>query len=121
MPILDLSVAVWRNLPVLPPGAAAQNFKLQPTKWTNVPASIVPISSFDQSQPYSYGSTHVLWVPYWLDLLKDDEVRYGRRPRDEFSQLAAAQIVPFVYVVNGRRRFPGQGPTLTAYYAKEKD
>ena len=96
----------------------------QPTKGPNVRAEskvysgiacqFVPMSSFDRQQAYSLEATHVLWVPRWMDLKKEDQIRTGRRTDPFNNQLT------YVYVVNGRRRFR-LGLQHRAYYCTERE
>lgn len=110
---MDLQVAVWRRVQVGPRGinAVYNDTQIVP----RVAAAIVPISDFDIHVPYAHESTHIVWVPYWLLLRKEDEVRYGRDDPD-----ASGNVQPYRYTINGRREFR-LGIPQRAYYAKELD
>lgn len=108
-PILDLEVAVFRNFSVGGGSMSTQQ------AFARLRCAIVPVSRLDSPQDYAYESTHVVWVPHWIALRKEDELRYGRRPPDPFGN-----IVQFVYVLNGHTRIT-QSVQLHAYYAREKD
>jgi hypothetical protein len=111
LPLTEVA-GVYRSLPVPAKGANVRD-KIQ--AYPTIPCLIVPVSSFDRVQAYGLESTHVVWVPQWLELLKEDEVRTGRRT-DPVSQA----VSPYVYVVNGRRKFR-VGLIHRAYYATERD
>lgn len=109
--LLDKTASVWRTKSV---GSSGQ---LQLAKtFASIKCAIVPISSFDSAQSYSYESTHVLFCGNWLLLRKEDEVRWGRRLPDPFGN-----VQPWVFVLNGRRSFTALGPAQVAYYCREKD
>jgi hypothetical protein len=107
--LLDLTAAVWRMTAA--PGGGFVEGVIYPA----VRCAIVPVSSFDSNQPFAYQSTHIVWVQNWVQLRKEDQVRYGRRLPD-----LAGNVVPYVYVVNGLRRFT-DGGTQRAYYVREQD
>ena len=79
-----------------------------------VACQIIPVSSFDRVQAFNVEATHVIWLPAWIELLKEDEIRCGRRT-DQFGDL-----LTYVYVVNGRRRFR-LGLQHRAYYCGERE
>jgi hypothetical protein len=79
-----------------------------------IPCQIVPMSSFDRQQAYSLEATHVIWMPRWCELVKEDEIHSGRREDPFGDQLT------YVYVVNGRRRFR-IGLQHRAYYCTERE
>ncbi len=107
MLVLPQKAAVWRQTD---DGTGGRN-ESQVIK--TVDCLVVPVSRFDRQSPYALEATHVLWVPGWLTLFKEDEVRYGR-----YATLYG-DIEPYVYVVVGRRefRFGQQG---RAYYTTER-
>lgn len=80
----------------------------------NIPCLVVPVSSFDRTVSTALESTHIVWVPRWLDILKGDELRTGRRSDDFGDKLT------YTYVVNGRRRFT-VGLQHKAFYATERE
>jgi hypothetical protein len=82
--------------------------------YADIPCQIVPISSHTLPGQYFQESTHVIWVPRWLSLLKEDEIRSGRRT-DPF-----ADVEYYVYVIDGRPRFK-IGLPHREYYASERD
>lgn len=108
--ILDRTASVWRTV-----GTGGGNYALKEA-YLAIKCAIVPISSFDSEQSHFYESTHIVWTEHWLVLRKEDEIRYGRRPPDAFNN-----VIPWTYVVNGRRSFSGLGVAQTAWYCKEKD
>lgn len=91
------------------------NVRVKTQLYPNVPCLIVPVSSFDRMNAYGLESTHVVWVPRWLTLLKEDEVRVGRR-----TEPVTGTVTPIVYVVNGRRMFK-VGLRHKAFYASERE
>ena len=108
--LLDKTASVWRFVSNAGANPGSTNTQVYPA----VKCAIVPISSFDAVVPYARDSTHVLWVPYWLSLRREDEVRYGA-----LLDVAGNRIAQ-VYVVNGRRRF-SIGTSQTAFYVREKE
>ncbi len=108
--LLDKRAAVYRftNNPGSVPGQAETQV------YPVIQCAIVPISSFDAAQSYGYEQTHVIWVPKWLALRKDDEIHWGQRLPDNYGTVA-----PNVYVVNGSRTFT-HAPFQAAYYCREK-
>lgn len=94
--------------------AKGPNVRAESKILSGVPCQIVPMSSFDRQQAYSLEATHVIWFPRWTELLKEDEIRCGRRTDPFGDQLT------YVYVVNGRRRFR-VGLQHRAYYASERE
>lgn len=82
--------------------------------YTNVPCLVVPISTFDRAVNFARESTHVAWVPRWLELLREDELRVGRRTDDFGDKLL------YGFVINGTRRFR-VGLQQRAYYATERE
>jgi|ERR1700729_851473 len=90
------------------------NVRSKQQVFADVPCQIVPVSSFDRMQAFSLESTHVIWVPRWLELLKEDELRTGSRT-DQMGDLAS-----IVYVVNGRRLFR-IGLQHRAFYCSERE
>lgn len=83
--------------------------------YQSIRCAIVPISKLDQATPYAYESTHLIWVDYWLELRKEDQVKWARRPLNP-----QGDIVPWIYTINGRREFHLGIPQI-AYYARELD
>lgn len=90
------------------------NVRSKQQVFADIPCQIVPVSSFDRMQAFSLESTHVVWVPRWLELLKEDELRTGTRT-DQMGDNTA-----IVYVVNGRRRF-AIGLQHRAFYVSERE
>ena len=91
------------------------NVRTKQAVYTDIPCQIVPVSSFDRMSAYSLESTHVIWVPAWLELHKEDEVRVGRR-----TDPISGTVTTLIYVVNGRRRFR-IGLPHRAFYATERE
>lgn len=108
-PILDRTVSVWRRVN----NPTGQPRQIKAAVYSAIRASIVPISSFDADKDYARESTHVIWVPHWLVLRRDDEIRWGQRDADNFGDVAAE-----AFIVVGRRLFTHQGPRERSYYAK---
>lgn len=108
--ILDLRASVWRMAPRQGGGGYVEQ-----AVYNAIHCAVVPVTSLDAQQPFAYESTHIIWVPRWLVLRKEDQLRYGRRLPD-----TAGNVLPWTYVLNGRRRFT-QGVPQIAWYAKEKD
>jgi len=106
--LLDKRASIWRKVDVA-------NVFADTEVYGSIPCAIVPISKLDQVVPYAYESTHVIWVPYWLELRKEDQIRYGRRLADAFGN-----VVPWTYVINGRRQFD-LGIRQLAFYSKEME
>jgi hypothetical protein len=94
--------------------AKGPNVRAEAKIFAGIPCQIIPMSSFDRQQAYSLEATHVVWVPRWLELLKEDEIRCGRRTDPFNNQLT------YVYMVNGRRRFR-LGLQHRAYYTTERE
>lgn len=84
------------------------------TVYSQIAFEVVPISDFDTKLSYAYQATHVLWVPRWLSLYKDDEVRYGQ------YRTAAGVQQAYRFRVNGKRIFK-TGFRQTAYYVTERE
>lgn len=82
--------------------------------YASVPCQIVPISSFDRVESYSFNSTHLLYVPLWISLQKEDEMRLGRRTLAE-----TPSVVARAYAVNGERTFR-LGGQQHSYYCNQK-
>jgi hypothetical protein len=106
--ILDKTATLWRLTPSSP--AAFGTTQVQA-----VTCAIVPVSKLDHISPYSYEATHLVYVPHWLELRKGDEIRYGRRPLDDYND-----VQPYVYVISGRTAY-SQGGAQTIYYATERE
>lgn len=110
-PVLTRTGQLWRKVPTNGPGQLGEAMTML------VPAlafEVVPVSRFDSQQPYTLEATHILWVPRWQELRKEDEVRYG----EWTNSLGVTQ--PFRYVVNGKRQFR-TGFRQTAYYCTERE
>ncbi len=103
--------AVYRSLSEPSKGI---NVRTKREVYSNISCLIVPVSSFDRMQAFGLESTHIIWVPRWLDLIKEDELRTGRRT-DQMGDLTT-----MTYVVNGRRLFR-IGLQHRAYYASERE
>jgi hypothetical protein len=90
------------------------NVRTKREVFSDIACQVVPVSSFDRMQAFGLESTHIIWVPQWLELLKEDELRTGRRT-DQMGDLTT-----ITYVVNGRRLFR-IGLQHRAYYASERE
>jgi hypothetical protein len=122
--ILDRIAALWRMVMVPPPSgltaplisisAPAAGTSVETLIIASVPCAILPVSTQDRNSMYSYESTHVIWVPEWLELRQEDQLRYGRRTPDMFGN-----VNPYVYTVNGRRHI-SQSIPQTAWYVTER-
>lgn len=112
--LLDLRVSVYRPVRA---GTGATAKYTETLIAPQVPAAIVPVSKQDTYTAYAHESTHIIWVPYWLFLQKEDQVRQGRADPDP---LGVASPQPRIYTVTGRREFR-MGIPQVAYYAKELD
>ena len=106
--ILDKLASVWRTSKS---GAGYSDGQI----YASIQVAIVPISKLDRSNPYAYEATHVLWVPFWLDLRKEDQVRYGRRLPD-----SQGNVVPYIYVINGKATY-SLGVSQVMLYATERE
>ena len=105
--ILNRTASVWRMI-----GTPSSFVETQ--VYGSVRCAIIPISSLDVQQPYAFQSTHVVWMPFWAELMKEDQIRWGRR-KDRYGN-----VTPWVYFVVGRRDFR-EGPRQLAWYAQERD
>lgn len=102
---------VWRSIPtVSQPGLGEAMTMIVPS----IRFEVIPISRFDREQPYALEATHLLWVPRWQELRKEDEIRYGEWTNSQGVTQA------FRYVVNGKRQFR-VGFINTAYYCTERE
>ena len=107
--LLDLRADVWRRI-----GSLTSGF--EDTKiFTQIPCALVPISKLDHQQPYNFEATHTVFLPFWLQLRKEDELRYGRRPLDTYGD-----VQPMVYVLNGRTPY-SIGGLQVVWYATERE
>lgn len=110
MLVLTDRAAVYRSVAEPAKGPRARS---QQTIFDALACLVVPVSSYDRVAPYARESTHVVWVPRWATLIKEDELRVGYR-QDVF-----ADRLEFVYVVEGVRRFKF-GFQHRAYYVSER-
>lgn len=113
-PALDKRADLYRLIPNPNAGQAQQPNQIVARVLT-FQCAIEPLSEFDADVPYARSSTHAVYAPSWLQLRKDDEIRWGRRLPDVFGT-----VQPWVYTVNGRQ-LSTQAIGLVLYYATEKD
>ena len=107
--ILDRTVQVWRFSSVSGFGQHQTETILYPS----LKAAIVPVSNLAAEQAFGYEATHIIWIPAWAHLRREDEVRWGRRDDDAFGDVEMLR-----YTVKGGRLFK-LGGTQRAYYSKE--
>jgi hypothetical protein len=106
--LLNKRADVWRRVGTI--GSFADT-----EVYNQIPCAFVPISKLDHTQPYNFEATHIILVPYWLFLRKEDELRYSRRPLDDYSD-----VQPVVFVLNGRTPY-SQGGNQVVWYASERE
>jgi len=75
---------------------------------------VVPVSDLDRVVPYALEATHILWVPRWASLHKEDVVVYA-----SYANTFGARA-PFRFVVNSRHQNV-RGLPNTGYYCTERE
>lgn len=107
--ILDQVASIWRKV-----GNSSVGY--QDTQvYGSITCAIIPISKLSHEEPYARESTHLIWVPHWIVLHKEDVVRYGRQIPGP-----ANDIVQWMYTITSRSRFIPGIPQAN-YYARELD
>jgi hypothetical protein len=95
---------------------AATGQKVIQARYAKAPCLIIPISQFQGAMPFALESTHVVFLPRWVtDLRPEDEVRRGRRVTKNNA------AVPYVFVVNGIRRYENFGLRHVEAFCKERE
>lgn len=83
--------------------------------YTSIPCAIVPISQFDSISPFFRESTHVVWIPNYIVMRKEDQLKVnGQAPTPEGDNQ------PIVYTVDGRGDFR-LGMTEIIYFVRAQD
>lgn len=79
-----------------------------------LPFEVVPVSEPDRVIPYARESTHLMWVPRFVSMRKEDEVRWG-------AYVNAAGVEQcYRFVVNGKDAYQ-TGFRGAAYWVTERE